>query len=284
MTTLTQHYSYAVLMMAVGLAGCGDRAAQAPNPIRYDWPERFAYRVDYVSEAQRDTRPLLRYTEQKLIRFVQRDDRYVIVQDSVLKTSREPEGLRLVPYALEDTLAYYAKLGRQGEVTEVVPGCDPAVAACAAALRSLMPLELRRIIPRLPLWSPPRGATWDDTLSFDDAARPEGTRGTVVTRYDAARDTVIGGEAYWLVPWQSVRQAFRRPAPTEVLAAEPPVNETGVTFVEKRRLLPVFSTWVGTALATPAMRRLGATATGYRGRAYLAGSPFDSLHAGGLVR
>ncbi len=276
---MTRYCRALVLTVFAGLCGCGNRTAQAPTPTGYAWPEQFGYRVDYVSEAQRDAQALLHYAETKTIRFHLRDDRYLILQDSVLKTSDEPGGPRLVAYALEDTLAFYAKLGRHGELSAVTPGCDPGVAACAAVLRSVMPLELRRIIPRLPLWEAPRGVGWEDTLAFDDAARPDGTRGTVVTRYEPTRDTVISGEAYWMVQWQSVRLAFRRPRPTEVLAAEPPAHETGVTFVEKRRLLPAFSAWAGTAMATPALRALGATATGYRGRAYLAGSVFDSLYS-----
>lgn len=279
--TQPRRFRDSALLLAASLAlGCGNKTARAPNPTGYDWPDQFAYRAEYVSQAQDDSgRVLLRYSEFKIIRFVARDDRYVIIQDSVLKTTDRGAGRSLVPYAPEDTLAFFAKLGRQGELTGVVPGCDPALPACAEVLPSAMPLELRRIIPRLPVWEVPRGVSWEDTLRFDDAARPGGTRGTVVTSYEPARDTLIGGVAYWMVVWHSTRQAFRRPSPTEVIAPEPPTREDGVTFVEKRRLLPAFSAWAGVTLAGGPMRDLGARAVGYRGRAWLPGSVFDSLYA-----
>ena len=263
--------------LLLGVAGCGNQTARAPNPTQYRCPATLAYRVDYVSEAQRDGQPLLRYEESKVIRLTIRDDEtYVLVHDSVLKTSQRPDGpLELVSYAPEDTLAWYIRLGPLGELRDMQVGCDPALPACAAVLPSVLRLELRPVIPRLWEWPVPRGASWTDTLSFDDVPRLGGTRGTVVTAYTAARDTTIGGAEYWMIAWRSIRRAFQS-SNRAAIVAEPPVEETGVTFVDKQRLLPAYSAWAGAVSASPAMRELGPTATGFRGRAYLAGSSFDS--------
>jgi hypothetical protein len=261
---------------AVLVAAC-NQAERAPNPTAYNWPEQIAYRVDYVSEAQRDRLPILKYAESKTTRLVWRGGQYLGGQDSVLKTSQRPgEPLMLVPYTPEDTLAFYVKLGAHGELTDISLGCDPAVPACAEALPSSVALELRRIIPRLPVWEAPRGGGWVDTLEFDDASRPGGTRGTMVTSYAGRRDTVIGGQAYWVVGWRSVRLAFRPGAGAAGLAAETPVQEEGITLVDKRRQLPVLSMWAGAVAAPRQLQQLGATASGFRGRAYLGGSAFDS--------
>jgi len=268
-----QAWAFAASLLA---AGC-DKAQRAPNPTAYSWPERIAWHVDYVSEAQRDRTPVLKYAETKTTRLMLRDGAYVGAQDSVLKTSQRPgEPLVLVPYTPEDTLAFYVSLGTHGELKDISLGCDPVLPACAEALPSSVALELRRIIPRLPIWEAPQGGGWVDTLSFDDASRPGGSRGAVITAYTGRRDTVIGGAAYWVVGWRSVRTAFRRGAGVTGFVAEDPVSEEGVTLVDKRRLLPVVSTWAGAVAAPPAMRALGATALGFRGRAFLGGSPFDS--------
>lgn len=277
--TLTRQYKILAIFPMILAAAC-NQAERAPNPTAYHWPEQLAYRVDYVSEAQRDRVPILKYAETKTTRLMLRDGQYLGAQDSVLKTSQRPgEPLVLVPYTPEDTLAFYVKLGAHGELTDISLGCDPAVPACAEALPSSVALELRRIIPRLPIWEAPQGGGWVDSLAFDDASRPGGTRGTVITNYTGRRDTVIGGQAYWVVGWRSVRTAFRRGAGAAGLAAEAPVQEDGITLVDKRRLLPVFSTWAGAVAAPPRMRAIGATASGFRGRAYLGGSPFDSSMA-----
>ena len=63
------------------------------------------------------------------------------------------------------------------------------------------------------------------------------------------------------------------------MSAETPVRETGVSFVDKRRLLPVYSTWAGAVTIAEQLRALGATAEGFRGRAYLVGTRFDSVFA-----
>jgi hypothetical protein len=129
------------------------------------------------------------------------------------------------------------------------------------------------------VWDAPRGATWVDTLAFDDAARPRGTRGTVVTRYGPARDTLIGGRGYWMVGWHSVRTAFRRVSAPLIIAPEQPVEEDGVTLIDKARLIPIFSTWAGALAAPPDLAAAGIEASGFRGRAYVAGSVFDSAFA-----
>ena len=276
MTLLRQLCCISGSVGALLVAGCS-QAERARNPTAHNWPEQIAYRVDYVSEAQRDRLPILKYAETKTTRLVWRGGQYLGAQDSVLKTSQRPgEPLVLVPYTPEDTLTFYVKLGAHGELTDISLGCDPAVPACAEALPSSVALELRRIIPRLPVWAAPQGGGWVDTLAFDDASRPGGTRGTMVTSYTGRRDTVIGGQAYWVVGWRSVRQAFRRGAGAAGLAAENPVQEEGITLVDKRLLLPVLSTWAGAVAAPRQLQQLGATASGFRGRAYLSGSPFDS--------
>lgn len=260
------------------LAGCADQAARAPNPTAYRWPERFAYRVQYVSETRRDREPLVRYDETKTMRFEVRDDGYLVWHDSVLKTSEQPgRPPARVPYVPEDTLQFTLRLGRQGELGQPRVGCDPAVPECKDALPSSLPLELRRIVPRLPVWEAPKGATWEDTLSYDDLPRPRGSRGYVVTSYSLVGDTTVGDGAYWVVGWRSLRRSYRGSGGRAVIAVETPVGEQGATFVDKRRLIPVYAIWAGAVPAPPALRALGATATGFRGRAALVGTVFDSL-------
>jgi hypothetical protein len=258
-------------------SACGDRTAQAPNPLRYEWPEAFGWHIEYVIQAQRDGTPVVRHAEAKTLRLVVRDDQYLAGFDSVLKTTQlagEPLA-HLLP-APEDTLTFYVRLGRRGEVSKPVLGCDPGLPACAEALPSTIQLQLRRLVPLLPVWEAPRGSTWVDTLTWDDAARPGGTRGSLVTTYAASQDTAVGGEAYWRLPWASVRRTFRRGG-VSALLPEPAVREEGVTYVEKRRHLPVYTIWAGVAEAPADLRALGATASGFRGRAALEGSPFAAM-------
>jgi hypothetical protein len=67
-----------------------------------------------------------------------------------MKTGARPnEPPHLVSYTPEDTLTFYVKLGRRGELDDVRLGCDPALPECAQALPSAILLELRRVIPRL---------------------------------------------------------------------------------------------------------------------------------------
>jgi hypothetical protein len=269
---------FVAICAAAWTLGCGNNASRAPSPTAYRWPDRFGYRVDLVAQAQRDSQLLVRYEETRVTRFLVREDRYVVASDSVLKTVQQL-GAAPVParYAPEDTLAYYVGIGRHGELSRVELGCDPAVPACAAALPSAPRLQLRRIIPRLSAWEAPRGSSWADTLEFDDVARPGGTRGSVITVYSASSDTVIGGAACWVVAWHSERRAYGPGTPSNPIAPLPPVREDGVTFIEKGRMIPVFSTWAGVSVASPDLRAFGATASGYRGRAYLVGSALDSI-------
>jgi len=267
---------------AGALAACGNSAARAPNPTGYEWPDSFAYRIDYVSDVQGNGGTLLRLVESKRLKVLLRDQQYLAWHDSVLKTSHIPGGLlSALPHSPEDTLVYYLRLDRYGEVTDVQLGCDPAVPQCADALPSLIRLEFRRILPRLSVWVAPRGGWWVDTLAWDDAPRPRGTRGTVVTTYTAARDTTIAGRVYWMVGWTSVREAFRPADPRGPagILAETPVRESGVALVDKLSLLPVYSTWAGAGVIAGLPRAPGATAEGFRGRAYLVGTHFDSVFA-----
>ncbi len=268
----------AVLLLATVSSGCGNQTARAPNPTGYDWPDSLTYKIELVSESQRETVMVARYEETKELRFAVRNDRYVVWNDSLSKEARlRGEAPQPAPLWPEDTLRYFVRLSRLGEILESEPGCDPAVPECRAALPSALPLELRRIIPRLPVWWPPKGDQWVDTLWFDDLPRARGSRGTVVTDYRAARDTEIGGRGYWIVTWTSVRRAFGQ-GPSGVLA-EPPVEEHGTVYVDKERLVPAYAGWLGALAAPPALRALGVTGTGFRGRAYLAGSVFDTLMA-----
>ncbi len=271
--------NFAALLLPVALASaCGNQTARAPNPTAYDWPDSLTYKIELVSESQHETLMVARYEETKELRFAVRNDRYVVWNDSVSKEARlRGEAPRPAQVWPEDTLRYFVRLSRLGEILESEPSCDPAVPECGAALPSALPLELRRIIPRLPVWWPPKGHQWVDTLWFDDLPRARGSRGTVITDYRAARDTQIGGRGYWVVTWTSVRRAFGR-GPSGG-GAEPPVEEHGTVYVDKERLVPAYAGWLGALAAPPALRALGVTGTGFRGRAYLAGSVFDTLMA-----
>jgi hypothetical protein len=237
------------------------------------------YRVEYVGETARDTQVIARYEETRLLHFVVRDDGYLVWNDSVSKVhlgpGSGPEAGRVYP---EDTLRYYVRLTRLGEFEEIEPGCDPVVPACYDALPSALPLELRRVIPRLPVWWPPKGDEWVDTLSFDDLPRRDGARGSLISAYRDLRDTVLAGRKYWLVSWRSVKLAARPSG--GAMVADPAVEEYGNVLVDKEKLVPVFAGWYGALAAPPALRAVGVTATGFRGRAWLAGSAFDSLLAG----
>jgi hypothetical protein len=253
---------------------------ESPTPQYYEWPERLNYRLEHVTELQRDAQPVQRFESFKVLKLTRREDQYVLVYDSVLKTSivagQPPQ---LAPYLPEDTLAFHVPLGKRGDIGRVVAGCDPAVPACAAALPSAVAMELRRIVPGLPMWPvPPRG-TWVDTLPFDDASRPNGTRGFFITRYGPVRDTTIGGTAYWMLPWHSVKVAFHRPPGGAGFAPERPTEDDGLTLIDRRRLLPVFTTWAGAVPAPPGLRAIGIEASAFRARAYLSGTPFDSALA-----
>jgi len=266
-------------LAVLALAGC-DAGSRAPGPMQYRWPEQLAWRIEYVAQALAGERALFRYAETKLMRVVDRGGTWVVGFDQILKTSQVPgDSMQLVPLTVEDTLDFYVDIGGRGELASARLGCDPAAPACADALPSLIRIELRRLVPRLAVWPVPRGGSWVDTLAFDDAARPRGSRGHVITRYTSTADTVIGVNEYWAITWRSVRTSFRRPRGMSVLAPDEQVEEVGLTLVDKRHLVPVFSTWVGALAAPPEQRQLGATGTGFRGRAYLRGSPFDPTRA-----
>jgi hypothetical protein len=267
--------SFLVVTACLLGAGCGNDQARAPNPTSYRWPEAFAYRVDYVSDAQQRGQTVQHYAETRTTHFQIRDAQYFAASDSVIKTSQRPgEPLRVIAFEVEDTIGFYVSIGRRGEITKLQLACDPALPSCAGALPSGATLQLRRFIPRLPIWEAPRGSSWEDTLEFDDTSRPGGTRGAMLTRYTGRGDTLISGRGYWIIAWRSVRTATR---PGE--RAPAPTREDGMSLVEKERLIPVFSVWAAVVVAPPELRAMGATGTGYRGRAYLAGSVFDSLYS-----
>lgn len=227
--------------------GCGNRSAGAPNPTAYRWPDTFAYRVELGSGASRT------------LRFQVHDAQFLVATDSLAG--------QLAP-AETDTVSFFVSLGRRGELARLQLACDPTVPSCAAELPSRLATLLRRLIPRLPLWEAPRGGSWNDTLQLDDAARPGGLRGELITRYTGRGDTVVGGHGYWVLAWRSERVAGLPGAATGAVRLE------GMSLVDKDRLLPVFSSWsepgAGDSLAG--------------GRARLAGSAFDSLRSGGGSR
>ncbi len=272
-------YVLGVTLSAALSGACGNKSARAPNPTGYDWPDSLAYRIEYAAESQRDTQVLGRYDEDKILRLRVRDDRYLTWHDSLVKASTTPgsppRNERLWP---EDTLHYYVSLGRLGEISGSEPGCDPAIPACHEALPSALPLELRRIIPRLPVWWPPKGFEWEDTLAFDDLPRSRGSRGSVITSYRASRDTVLAGRGYWIVVWTSMKRAYRN-APGGGVIADPAVEEHGSVYVDKQLLLPAYAGWFGAVAAPPELQGMGVTGAGFRGRAFLVGSAFDSLRA-----
>jgi hypothetical protein len=226
----------------------------------------------------RDTETVARYEESSELRLAVRDDgTFLVWHDSV----RKAEALRgarpaSAPLWPEDTLRYFVRLSRWGEFLTIEPDCDPAVPACHDAVPSALPQELRHVVPRLPVWWPPKGHEWEDTLAFDDLPRPRGWRGSVVTVYRAPRDTVAGGRAYWIVTWRSVRRSSHE-ADGGAMIAEAPVGESGVVYVDKGLLIPAYAEWRGSVPPRPELRAAGAARTVFRGRAVLMGSRFDSL-------
>ncbi len=267
------------LPLAAWAGACGSNSARAPNPTGYDWPDAFRYRIEYVAQTERDSEAIARYDESKELRFAARDDQFLVWHDSLKKVNSlrgaAPSNAPLLP---EDTMQYYVRLGRLGEILGSEPACDPAVAACHEALPSALPLELRHIFPRLPVWWPPKGYEWEDTLAFDDLPRARGARGSVITYYRASRDTVLAGRAYWIVTWHSVRRAFRN-APNGAIIADPAIEENGAVYVDKQLLMPAYAGWFGAVAPPPELQSVGVTGTGFQGRAFLVGSAFDSLRA-----
>jgi len=275
---MTLYRLAAALWLASSLSACGGEARKEPTPTAYEWPDSFAYLVEYVSETRSDSFVVARYEEKKIVRFASRDEQFLVWHDSVVKENLLPGRPALIePYVAEDTLHYYVALDRRGQVTHSEPGCDPGVPACRDALPSALPLEMRRLIPRLPLWAAPRGYTWVDTLVFDDTPRPRGSRGSVVTSYRVSGDTVISGDPMWVVVWRAVRRTFSGVGGSLGIAANVPVEETGLVYIDKDRQIPVFATWAGGVAAPSGMRAMGIRGTGFRGRAYLAGSIVERL-------
>lgn len=272
-------HRFSLLAVVCGvLNACNDGAPRGPNPTGYAWPDSFSYLMEFVSESRAETVVVARYEERKALRFAVRDDRYLVWHDSVIKESLAPgRAPVLEPFEPEDTLHYYVELSRRGEAEHAEPGCDPALPACREALPSSLPLELRRLIPRLPVWAPPPGSIWEDTLTFDDTPRPRGVRGLVVTTYRVAGDTVIAGGSFWMVTWRAIRRTFTGTGGLGAPVANPPIEERGMVFIDKDRQLPIFATWAGGAVAPAGLRAAGVTSTGFRGRAYLAGSLVEQL-------
>ena len=71
----------------VVLGACGDRTQESPTPQYYAWPERMNYRLEQVTELQREARAVQRFESFKVLKLTLREDQYVLVYDSVLKTS-----------------------------------------------------------------------------------------------------------------------------------------------------------------------------------------------------
>jgi hypothetical protein len=275
---MTPYRVVAVLVLVSALGACRGEVRREPTPTAYAWPDSFAFLVEYVSETRTDSFVVARYEEKKIVRFAVRDEQYLIWHDSVVKEKLVPgRPPAIEDYVAEDTLHYYVSLDRSGEVTHSEPGCDPAVSACRDALSSALPLELRRLIPHLPVWAAPRGSAWEDTIVFDDTPRPRGSRGSVVTSYRVSGDTIISGVPMWIVVWRAVRRTFSGVGGFVGIAANVPVEETGLVYIDKERQIPVFATWAGGVAAPPGMSAIGIRGTGFRGRAYLAGSIVERL-------
>jgi hypothetical protein len=275
---MTPAKTLAITAILVSLASCRERIDTAPAPTEYAWPDSFAFLMESVSESRAETTLVMRFEERKALRFAVRDDRFLVWHDSVIKESSAPgRPLTVEPFVPEDTLHYYLVLGPRGEITDAEPGCDPALPACREALPSVLPLELRRLVPKLPVWEAPRGYVWEDTMTFDDTPRVRGQRGSVVSTYRVVGDTVVAATPLWVVSWRSLRRTFSPVPGLTGLAPGVPVEERGTVYVDKIRRLPVFAMWVGAALAPANLQALGVTSTGYRGRAYLTGSVVEQV-------
>jgi hypothetical protein len=269
---MTLYTSYVVCLVASGLIGCRAEVRSEPTPTAYVWPDTFAFLVEHASETKSDSCIVARHEERKIVRFAARDEQFLVWHDSVVKKDSFPgRPAAIEAYVAEDTLHYYVSLDRRGQVTHSEPDCDPAAPACRDALPSALPLELRRLIPRLPVWAAPRGSTWEDTIVFDDTPRPRGSRGSVVTSYRVSGDTVVSGDPMWIVVWHTVRPTFARVGGVAGFAANVPVEETGLIYIDKDRRLPVFAMWAGSVAAPAGPSAMGTSGTSFRGRAYLAG-------------
>jgi hypothetical protein len=264
---------FAVLLLASGFNGCGNETARAPNPTAYDWPDTFAYRMRYVARAERDTEALARHeVSAELTWSVRSDGAYLVRNDSLRSAGTWRDA---PPYAgplwPRDTVPYLVQISRWGEFLSIERDCDPAVPACREAALLTLAKELRHVVPLLPVWWPPRGFAWEDTVAFGDFPRPRGVRGVVRTVYRSARDTVVKGAACWIVTWHSEWPAVDR------FVAGRPLDESGTVFVDKKLLIPAYAEWRGTYAPPLELGARGATRIEARGSAVLAGSVFDSL-------
>ena len=262
--------------LAAVAVGCGNETARAPVPTAYEWPDAFTYRVDEVAQTEGDSLPVVRHEQSRQLRLVVGyDGAYSIWQDSVrLTDSSRGEAPAARPPLPEDTLRYFVRLSRWGEFLSEEPGCDPAVSECQDARPSSLLMRLRRIIPKLPVWWPPRGHPWEDTLVIDDAPRPRGRRGTLVTAYRAVRDTIVAGRAFWIVTSHSV---WRSAIPESVAGgANGVAEESAVVYVDKQRLVPVLAVWRGTRAEPLESPARGVARARIGGRAVLVGSVLDS--------
>jgi hypothetical protein len=274
---MTRYSPRTVAVLALfALAGaCGNQSARAPNPTKYVWPDSFAFHLQFDSMAATG----VALDESEVLHFVVRtgpfNGVYRVWNDSVVKAvSAAGRPVERGGASAEDTLGYLVGLGRLGEFTSVERDCDPTVGACAEALPSALPVELRRIIPHLPVWWPPRGHWWADTLVFDDLPRPGASRGQVFTYYHVSADSGLADRGYWVVSWHSVRRAWRSEGGTMV--AEPERRVYGSVLVDKARLLPVLANWYGGLSGRGGPDAGDAGRTGFRGRAWLVGTAFDS--------
>jgi hypothetical protein len=233
------------------------------------------YRVREVARVMRESLVVAHRESSRTLRFVVGyDGAYSVSQDSVRLTAfpqgGAPTAERPMP---EDTLRYFVRLSRWGEFRSEEPACDPAVPECGDAPRSVLSIRLRKIIPELPVWWPPKGHLWEDTLRIDDSHRSRGRRGMLVLGYRSERDTVAGGTGYWIVSWRSMWY----PAPGSPVSGDwfEAGGDSGLVYVDKQRLVPAFAAW-GSSRPPREVRESGATRTEISGRAVLVGSVFDS--------
>jgi len=275
---MTPYRLFVALVLASPLVSCRSEVRDEPTPTGYEWPDSFAFLVEYVSETRMDSVVVARYEERKIVRFAVRDEQFLVWHDSVVKENLLPGRTPAIEaYVAEDTLHFYVSLDRRGQVSRSEPDCDPGVSACRDALPSALPLELRRLIPHLPVWAAPRGSTWEDTIVFDDRPRPRGSRGSVVTSFRVSGDTSISGAPMWIVVWHAVRRTVAGVGGFVGIAGNVPVEETGLVYIDKDRRIPVFATWAGGVAPPPGMSAMSIHGTGFRGRAYLAGSVVEQL-------
>ena len=258
------------LAVTVVVGGCGNESGRAPVPPHYAWPDSLAYHVTTAADVGAGRSAPTRIAWSGVLRLRVRNVRYLVWNDSVIETRSVGGAVpAAAPLGPEDTVRHFLKLTRFGALDDIQPDCDPSVAACGNVLPSALPRRLRHLIPPLPVWWPPRGYGWVDTLRFDDRPRPGGTAGSVVTTYRAIRDTAVAGRPCWRVAWRSVTvtRGLAGPVPA-------PMIETGVVLVDEGALVPALAWWRGSRAAA------GGGTTSWGGSARLLGSAFDSVRLG----